>query len=116
MGLLLLANRSGMGAPLPLQLTRVTGMRALLILVGVLMYLPALGADPVGLKGLRKIGLVIEDLNKNGADCGFTTAAIEASIRFIVQQSPIQIDPESALGGSYLGVAVTVLKSGGVCV
>jgi hypothetical protein len=62
------------------------------------------------LRGLKEIKIVVEELPSGAAKCGINESALETSMRFILQQSRLQVVPNTP-AFVYLNVAVLALST-----
>ena len=68
------------------------------------------------LKGISKMDLLIEDLNKKAISCGITKEKIETSVKYILSNSRIEIIDKLQLGIPTLYIQITVSENSGLCI
>jgi hypothetical protein len=68
------------------------------------------------LKGISKMDLLVEDLNKKAISCGVTKEKIETSVKYILSNSRIRIIDKFQRATPTLYIQITVSKNSGLCI
>lgn len=95
-------------------------MKRLFLCVFVLAAMPSFAIAqriPIELKGVRTLGVVVEDLDKDAENCGITKDLLDSSVRFVIQQTKLRLqDYVTADGFVYVSANMIFLSARNSCV